>query len=317
MSAQVRRIIRRSKPPPCDHPTASASNGVQSARLTGSGSKRSSPGWRRAGGFAAVRRGRCAGAAGALPHCRLQPFGRARNLARCRDARLSGSLVQRAWFVVYGPRSSCASWLRGFLGGGWSASVRAIWLDLLIALAVMVAGTRSAGCWWQAIPIGTARWCPAGLPMRGCRAPAARSCCNAVRHAGQAACRSFAAYPVQQQRAGFDPRFRAGFRLRGADADAAGAEHGRRWGRCCGCSTGKACFPISPAGLSSTARPNCSRSCWRAASGLHVGRSMAFPGQLGVLEADRHRRAPRRAGDGRGRADAGGGRPARRLCPPA
>ncbi len=50
-------------------------------------------------------------------------------------------LVQRAWFVVYGPRSSLWDWLRGFLGGGWSAAVRTIWLDILVALAVMVAGT--------------------------------------------------------------------------------------------------------------------------------------------------------------------------------
>jgi uncharacterized membrane protein SpoIIM required for sporulation len=50
------------------------------------------------------------------------------------------ALVQRAWFVVYGPRSSLAEWLRGFLGGGWSAAVRAIWLDIVVALAVMVAG---------------------------------------------------------------------------------------------------------------------------------------------------------------------------------
>jgi len=50
------------------------------------------------------------------------------------------SLVQRAWFVVYGPRSSLSAWLRGFLGGGWSAAVRAIWPDLLVALLVMVAG---------------------------------------------------------------------------------------------------------------------------------------------------------------------------------
>ena len=51
------------------------------------------------------------------------------------------ALVQRAWFVVYGPRSSLWEWLRGFLGGGWSAAVRSIWLDILIAFAVMVAGT--------------------------------------------------------------------------------------------------------------------------------------------------------------------------------
>jgi uncharacterized membrane protein SpoIIM required for sporulation len=51
------------------------------------------------------------------------------------------ALVQRAWFVVYGPRTSRWEWFRGFLGGGWSAAVRAIGFDILIALAVMVAGT--------------------------------------------------------------------------------------------------------------------------------------------------------------------------------
>jgi uncharacterized membrane protein SpoIIM required for sporulation len=50
-------------------------------------------------------------------------------------------LVQRAWFQVYGPRVTFTGWLRRFLGGGWSASVREIWLDICIALAVMVAGT--------------------------------------------------------------------------------------------------------------------------------------------------------------------------------
>ena len=51
------------------------------------------------------------------------------------------TLVQRAWFQVYGPRSSLIDWLRQFLGGGWSRAVRAIWLDVLIALAMMVTGT--------------------------------------------------------------------------------------------------------------------------------------------------------------------------------
>lgn len=53
------------------------------------------------------------------------------------------TLVQRAWFQVYGPRSSLFSWLRRFFGGGWSAAVRAIWLDLCIALAAMIAGTAT------------------------------------------------------------------------------------------------------------------------------------------------------------------------------
>ena len=51
------------------------------------------------------------------------------------------SLVQRAWFLVYGPRVSLGAWLGQFLGGGWSAAVRAMGLDVLVALMVMVAGT--------------------------------------------------------------------------------------------------------------------------------------------------------------------------------
>jgi uncharacterized membrane protein SpoIIM required for sporulation len=51
------------------------------------------------------------------------------------------SLVQRAWFQVYGPRQGFARWLRGFLLGGWSRAVRGLWLDICIALFVMVAGT--------------------------------------------------------------------------------------------------------------------------------------------------------------------------------
>jgi uncharacterized membrane protein SpoIIM required for sporulation len=51
------------------------------------------------------------------------------------------SLVRRAWFQVYGPRTSLGGWLRRFLGGGWSAAVRSLWLDIGIALAVMLAGS--------------------------------------------------------------------------------------------------------------------------------------------------------------------------------
>ena len=51
------------------------------------------------------------------------------------------SLVQRAWFQVYGPRQGFFRWFGKFLGGKLSQSVRDIWLDICIALAVMVAGT--------------------------------------------------------------------------------------------------------------------------------------------------------------------------------
>lgn len=50
-------------------------------------------------------------------------------------------LAQRAWFVVHGPEMGFGGWIRRFFGGGWSASVRALGTDLVIALAVMIAGT--------------------------------------------------------------------------------------------------------------------------------------------------------------------------------
>ena len=50
-------------------------------------------------------------------------------------------LVQRAWFQVYGPRVTLWGWLRRFFGGEWSRAVRALWPELLAALALMVAGT--------------------------------------------------------------------------------------------------------------------------------------------------------------------------------
>ena len=50
------------------------------------------------------------------------------------------SLVRRAWFQVHAPRKGLFRWLRGFFGGGWSAAVRSLWLETCISLAVMVVG---------------------------------------------------------------------------------------------------------------------------------------------------------------------------------
>lgn len=49
-------------------------------------------------------------------------------------------LVRRAWFQVYGPQTTFIGWLREYFTGGWSRAVRGIALDIWIALAVMVAG---------------------------------------------------------------------------------------------------------------------------------------------------------------------------------
>ncbi|MHA7820087.1 MAG: stage II sporulation protein M [Erythrobacter sp.] len=74
------------------------------------------------------------------------------------------SLVQRAWFQVYGPRKGFFAWFREFIFGGWSRAVREIWLDICIALVVMVAGSvvgwllvaRDTDWYYRLVPIGLA-----------------------------------------------------------------------------------------------------------------------------------------------------------------
>ncbi len=51
------------------------------------------------------------------------------------------SLVQRAWFLVYGPRTTLWSWLGRFFGGEWGRAVRSIWREMAVALLLMIAGT--------------------------------------------------------------------------------------------------------------------------------------------------------------------------------
>lgn len=49
-------------------------------------------------------------------------------------------LALRSYFLVYGTQTSLGRWLGSFFGGGWSRAVRAIQLDIWIALLVMIAG---------------------------------------------------------------------------------------------------------------------------------------------------------------------------------
>lgn len=50
------------------------------------------------------------------------------------------SLTLRAYFIVYGTRTTFGGWCRSFFGGGLGRAVRAIGLDLALALAAMVVG---------------------------------------------------------------------------------------------------------------------------------------------------------------------------------
>ena len=80
-------------------------------------------------------------------------------------------LVQRAWLQVYGPRASLSGWFGRFLGGGWSAAVRAIGPDIGIALAVMLAGAVAG---WLLVA-GDPAWFHALVPgeLGGPRVPGA------------------------------------------------------------------------------------------------------------------------------------------------
>ena len=50
-------------------------------------------------------------------------------------------LALRSYFAVYGTQTSFGRWLGEFFGGGWSRAVRHMKLDIWIALSVMMAGT--------------------------------------------------------------------------------------------------------------------------------------------------------------------------------
>jgi uncharacterized membrane protein SpoIIM required for sporulation len=70
------------------------------------------------------------------------------SLSIARESSLDAGLIDyleglalRSYFLVYGTQTSFGQWLRGFFGGGWSEAVRAIKLDIWIAFFVMIAGT--------------------------------------------------------------------------------------------------------------------------------------------------------------------------------
>ena len=81
------------------------------------------------------------------------------------------SLVRRAWFQIYGPRTGLAAWLGRFLAGGWSRAVRGMAGEILVALAVMVVGTLIG---WLLVA-GDSEWFFALVPpeMAGERVPGA------------------------------------------------------------------------------------------------------------------------------------------------
>jgi len=194
-------------------------------------------------------------------------------------------LVRRAWFQVYGPRQTLSGWARDFFGGGWSAAVREMALDVWIALAVMVAGGVMG---WQLVA-SDPQWYGvlAAIPADDPRVPgASRAALRGVLfgHAQENFLSTFAAslfgHNAQIAILAFALGFAFGIpslMLLVQNTGNAGAllwlYHGQGltwellgWLAIHGTTE---LFAILLAG----------------AAGLHIGRSMAFPGPLSLLDA--------------------------------
>lgn len=194
-------------------------------------------------------------------------------------------LVQRAWFVVYGPRATLGSWFRRFLGGGFSASTRGIALDILIALAVMIAGTAAG---WLLVA-GDAEWYHALVPPQfaDARVPGAeRETLRATLfgNAGQSGLGIFASYLFSNNAQVSILAFALGFAF-GVPSLLLLAQNTATLGAMLWLFH-DAGLGVDFAGwLSVHGTTELFAILLAGAAGLHIGRSMAFPGDRSVLQA--------------------------------
>ncbi len=195
------------------------------------------------------------------------------------------SLVQRAWFLVYGPRVSLGTWLRRFLGGGLSASVRAIWPDLLIALAVMVAGTVVG---WLLVA-SDAEWYHALMPggPGEARVPGASRAVlfdTLFGNDGQDPMSAFAAYLFSNNAQVSILAFAFGFAF-GIPTLLLLVQNTAVLGALLWLYHGQGLTLELAGWLSVHGTTELFAILLSGAAGLHIGRSMAFPGERPVLQA--------------------------------
>jgi uncharacterized membrane protein SpoIIM required for sporulation len=195
------------------------------------------------------------------------------------------ALVQRAWFQVYGPRRGFASWLREFLLGGWSRAVRGMWLDLCIALFVMVAGALVG---WLLVAQDEAwyyRLVPGGLADT--RVPGAsreellRSLATEESAAGLS---TFAAQLFSNNSAVCILAFALGFAF-GIPSLLLMVHNMAILGAMLWLFSGQGLTVELAAWLSVHGTTEIFGNLLSGAAGLHIGRSMAFPGNQPVLAA--------------------------------
>lgn len=194
-------------------------------------------------------------------------------------------LAQRAWFIVYGPRVSLASWLRRFLGGGLGAAVRAIWLDLLIALAAMVAGVAVGWLlvandpeWYHSIVPG--QFADARVP--GASREALRA--TLFGHAQQDGMSSFAAYLFSNNAQVSILAFALGFAF-GIPSLMLLVQNLATFGAMLWLYQGKGLAIDFLGWISVHGTTELFAILLAGGAGLHVGRSMAFPGDRSIMAA--------------------------------
>jgi uncharacterized membrane protein SpoIIM required for sporulation len=195
------------------------------------------------------------------------------------------SLVQRAWFVVYGPRASLWSWFRSFIAGGWSASVRAIWLDVLIALFVMAAG---AVVGWLLVS-GDSEWYYSLVPAQflDTRVPGASRevlMQSLAGESGSSGLSLFAAYLFSNNAQVSILAFALGFAF-GIPSLLLLVYNMASLGAMLWLFDGAGLTFEFAAWLSVHGTTELFAILLAGAAGLHVGRSMAFPGERSVIEA--------------------------------
>lgn len=194
-------------------------------------------------------------------------------------------LVQREWFQVYGPRQGFARWLRDFFLGGWSRAVREIWLDICIALFMMVAGAvvgwllvaRSEEWYYRLVPGGMADTRVPGASREELLATLATE-------ESAAGLSTFAAQLFSNNSAVCILAFALGFAF-GIPSLMLLVHNMAMLGAILWLFAGQGLLVDLSAWLSVHGTTELFGILLSGAAGLHIGRAMAFPGTRPVLDA--------------------------------
>lgn len=194
-------------------------------------------------------------------------------------------LVSRAWFQVYGPRKSLFGWLREFVLGGWSRAVRAIAPDILITLGVMVAGVivgwllvaSDVEWFYRLVPSG-----PGEARVPG--ASREQLAQTLGTESGIGGLSTFAAYLFSNNAGVCILAFALGFAF-GIPSLMLMVHNMALLGALLWLFDGQGLLIELSAWLSVHGTTEIFGILLSGAAGLHIGRSMAFPGDLSVLDA--------------------------------